>query len=90
VYATIDGAGISGFERLRTLLYGARFRYIRVNGGLTYRLVPGTTGDGLLMAMAPHADYPPPFSLSPAARTIAVFGASGTMRVSFYWLPVRA
>src|SRR5207248_3010088 len=61
VFARIHGAGISGLERLRTLLYRSTFRNVVVNGGAAgYRLVPGTAADGLIMSAPRSADFPVP------------------------------
>ena len=87
-YARIDGAGVSGLESIRALLYRARSRSVNVNGTQKYRLVPGTSGDGLLMRAAPGVDYPAPFALSPAARTIKLTGISGDLVIQFYSMPV--
>jgi hypothetical protein len=87
--ARLVGAGVSGFERLRTFLYRARFRYLTVNGRFSYRLVPGTAGDGLLMDADPKVDFPAPFAVSPGARTIALSGVPGTVTVKLYRIPVR-
>jgi hypothetical protein len=89
IYAKLSGAGVSGLERLRTLLYTARFRHLTVNRTKVYRLVPGTAADGLIMDAGAKADYPAPFALSPAARTISISGASGTLRVDMYSVVVR-
>ncbi len=89
VYAVVHGADVSGLEKLRTLLYRARFRDAVVNGTSTYRLVPGTAGDGLLMAAAHGVDYPAPYALTPAARTIAFTGTGADLRIDFFWMPVR-
>jgi hypothetical protein len=89
IYAKLTGAGVSGLERLRTLLYKARFRYLTVNRTNVYRLVPGTAADGLIMDAGARADYPAPFGLSPAARTISISGTSGTLKVDLYSVVVR-
>ncbi len=90
VLARIHGAGVSGLERLRTALFRARFRFAAVNGGAeTYRLVPGTATDGLIMSVPPALDFPSPFALSPGARTIELTGAGGELRIDFYALPLR-
>lgn len=88
VVARLSGAGVGGLERLRALLYRARLRFVTVNGRQSFRLVPGTAGDGLLLDAAPGADFPAPFALSPGARTIAVSGA-GPVTVRVYWMAVR-
>jgi hypothetical protein len=89
VFARIHGAGVSGLERLRTFAYRASFRYVVVNGATTYRLVPGTATDGLLMGAAPGVDYPAPFTLAPDARTIELKGRAGELQVELYRMPVR-
>lgn len=88
VYARIQGAGVAGFERVRNLLFRADFRYVVVNGSHTYRLVPGTAGDGLILRAAPGVDYPSPFTLAPGARTVRLIGLTGALRVDFYAVAV--
>jgi hypothetical protein len=88
LYAKIYGAGVSGLERIRTLLYRSEFRYLTVNGAARYRLVPGTAADGLIMATSPNVDYPGPYGLSPRARTIELTGVSGPLRIDLYWMSV--
>ncbi len=91
VYAKISGAEVTGLERIRTLVYRADFRHVVVNGTSTYRLVPGTAADGLIMDMAPGLDYPgpSPFRLSPGAHTIRLTGQTGALRIDFYSMRVR-
>lgn len=90
VIAEIHGAGVAGTERLQALLFRARFRFVKINGGAaSYRLVPGTAADGLIMSVPPVLDFPAPFSLSPGARTLELTGASGELRVEFFALPLR-
>lgn len=88
--ARIGGAGVSGTEILRTLLFRARQRFLLLNGRRLIRLVPGTAGDGLLMAAAPGVDYPGPFAVTPGARTISFSGLGGPATVRLYSLAVRA
>jgi hypothetical protein len=91
VVAKIHGAGVSGLESLRTFLFRSSFRYATVNGASTYRLVPGTAADGLLMSVPKRADFPGPgFSLSPGARQLSLSGTSGTLKIDFYALPIRS
>jgi hypothetical protein len=90
VIARIHGAGVSGLERARSFLFRARPRFLEVNRGQArFRLVPGTAGDGLIMAVPTPLDLPAPFSLSAGAITIAVEGAGDELRVDFYALPLR-
>jgi hypothetical protein len=88
LFAKVYGAGVSGLERIRALVYRAAFRYVTVNRTATYRLVPSTAADGLIMDSA-GVDYPGPFALSPRARTIKLSGVSGPLRIDLYWMPVR-
>jgi hypothetical protein len=90
VFARIHGAGVSGLEKLRSLLFRARFRFVVVNGRAAWRLVPATAADGLIMSVPRAADFPGPgFALSPGARTLSLSGGSGPLRVDFYAMPVR-
>ncbi|MEK6277290.1 MAG: hypothetical protein AABM29_04675 [Actinomycetota bacterium] len=92
VFARVHGAGVEGLERLRTLLYRAAARHVIVNDDPTpHRLVPGTAADGLLLNAPGDVDFPPPFALAPAARTL-VFrkgSSSDPLEVDFYAMPVR-
>lgn len=72
VFARIEGLGDEGWESLRTVLYRGRQRTVTVNGGPSWRLVPETAGDGLIMRVPEGVDYPKPFRLAPAARTFSV------------------
>ncbi|MGC1813898.1 MAG: hypothetical protein WA696_07145, partial [Solirubrobacterales bacterium] len=88
VFVRIYGAGVSGLERLSTFLLHARTRRVVVNGAQSYRLIPGTASDGLLLwggdRIAAGA-----FSHIPQARTIEVTGADGGLRFSFFRMRVR-
>lgn len=89
VYAEVHGVGVTGIEHLRTLLYKARERHAVINGRVTRRIVPGTAADGLLMGADARADYPPPFALSPGARTLAFQGGDGPLRIDVFRVRVR-
>ena len=87
VFARIHGLGVSGLEQLRTFLYRARQRTATVNGTRTWRVVPGTAADGLILAAAPGVDFPPPFALAPRAHTLTleVAGDPGReIEIDFY------
>jgi hypothetical protein len=88
LFVRIRGAGVGGLERVRSFLYRAVLRYIVVNDRASYRLVPGTATDGLLVAAAPGTDFPAPFALSPAARTLAVLGVSDALGFDVYSMAV--
>ncbi|HVV89893.1 MAG TPA: hypothetical protein VHB53_05315 [Solirubrobacterales bacterium] len=89
VFARIDGAGVSGLERVQTFLFHAASRHAVVNGETRYRLVPETAGDGLLLRAAPGVVEPGPFDPVPEARTLAVEGGSDRITYTFYAMRVR-
>lgn len=87
VFARIHGFGVSGLEQLRTFLYRARQRTATVNGTRTWRVVPATAADGLILAAAPGVDFPPPFALAPSAHTLTLQVAGDPNRnieIDFY------
>jgi hypothetical protein len=89
VIARIHGAEVAGLERLRSLLFRARLRFVDVNDGeASFRLVPGTAGDGLIMSVPARLDFPAPFALSPGVSSLELSGASGDLRIDFYALPL--
>jgi hypothetical protein len=89
VFVRIHGAGIGGLERISTALFHAQVRRLVVNGGQSYRLIPETAGDGLLLRGRGGFAAPGPFSPVPQARTIAVTGAGGDLRFEFFRLQVK-
>lgn len=89
IFARIEGAGVSGLESLRTLLYRARMRFATVNDERRSRLVPGTAADGLLMNGPPELVGAGPFEQAPQARTIELSGPSGDLRYDFYAMSVE-
>jgi hypothetical protein len=88
VFARIRGVGVSGLERITTFLWHARARHAVLNGTTSYRLIPETAGDGLLLRGASAVAEAGPFSPIPQAKTIAVTGAPGTLRFDFFAMPV--
>ncbi|MDX6604562.1 MAG: hypothetical protein QOF23_1071 [Solirubrobacterales bacterium] len=91
VFARIHGAGVGGLERLTALILHARVRQVVVNGSQTYRLLPETAGDGLLLRADPRltAAEGPVFTQVPQAETIRLEGASGGLKVEFFAMAVR-
>jgi hypothetical protein len=89
VYARIHGAGVGGLEQLTTLLLHARTRRVVVNGTSSFRLIPETAGDGLLL-LGDQSIYEEDGSLSPLpqATTIELQGASGDLSIDFYAMRV--
>jgi hypothetical protein len=88
VFIRIRGAGVSGRERLRALLYRARARQAVLNGTQAYRLIPGTAGDGLITSIPRTVDFPGPFSLSPDVRTIAITGVGRSLGIDVFRMTV--
>jgi hypothetical protein len=89
VYVRIDGAGVSGLERVQTFLFHAAPRHAVVNGDTRYRLVPETAGDGLLLRAAPGIVETGPFDPVPEAKTLAVEGGSDRITYNFYAFQIR-
>jgi hypothetical protein len=88
VFARIHGAGVGGLEKITTLLLHARLRQAVLDGSASYRLIPETASDGLLLRDSGVAEDGP-FSPIPQAKTIAVSGASGTLRFDFFSVRVE-
>jgi hypothetical protein len=89
VFVRIYGAGVDGLERLSTLLLHARMRSVVINGAQSYRLIPGTATDGLLLRGGDRVAEGGAFSQIPQAETIEVNGADGGLRFSFFRMRVR-
>jgi len=88
VFARIDGADVGAVETLRALLFRAKPRYAVVNGTATYRLVPGTAGDGLLLRGSPTLTGAGPWAQAPQAETLELTGVDGELRFDFYRMAV--
>jgi hypothetical protein len=87
VFARIHGLGVDGWEKLRSFAYRARDRTVTFDGKSSWRLVPATAADGLIMRAAPGVDFPRPFQLAPDAREFSIQvdgGASRDLRVEFF------
>jgi hypothetical protein len=72
VFARLHGAGVEGWESMRSMLYRARQRTVTLDGYAVWRLVPDTAGDGLLMRVPKSVDYPEPFQAPFDAQTMSV------------------
>jgi len=70
VFTRVAGIGMAGLESARSLLYRARDRTATLSGQGTWRVVPATAGDGLILAAAPGVDFPRPFGLAPHSGAI--------------------
>ncbi len=72
VFVRISGAGVGGLESVASLFYKPAERFVILNGSQAWRLVEGTAGDGLPLRAAAGIDFPPPYNISPQARTVSV------------------
>jgi hypothetical protein len=103
VLARVQGVQVSGRERLRAFLYRARERFVAING-ITWRFVPGTAADGLLLRMPRKADWSSPYGFAGLtnisagnANVLAFYGRNPKdsqhidreLTISFYAMPIR-
>jgi hypothetical protein len=89
VYVRIQGAGVSGLEKVTNFLLHARSRHVVINGTTRYRLVPETAADGLLLAGDPALVEPEGgYSPIPQAQTIEVEGPGGGLTFEFFAMKV--
>lgn len=89
IFVRIEGAGVGGVEKVAAALFHARVRRLSVNGERSYRLIPETAGDGLLLRGNGGFFVPGTFSPFPQARTIAVTGAGDDLRFEFFRMRVK-
>ena len=68
--AQVKGLQIYKRERLETLFARAAERTVVINGAVTYRVVPDTLTDGLMLDVPAGADYLAPFAFNLAVSTI--------------------
>lgn len=85
----LQGAEIEGLERVKSLLWKPPIRTAVLNGGqVTYRLVPKTTGDGLIVSRDPSLDGTGGFEELPQLTHIRIEGVDRPLRFSFYRIKV--
>jgi hypothetical protein len=89
VILKLEGAEIEGLERIKTLLWKPPVRTAVLNGGeVSYRLVPGTSGDGLVVSRDPSLDGTEGFEELPQLNHIRIEGVSRTLKFNFYRIKV--
>ena len=71
VTVKIDGLEPSPLGRVRDALYKAPDWYVKLDD-TRYRLMPGTVGDGLLVAVPPSADGTGHFAFGSPIKTMTV------------------
>jgi hypothetical protein len=85
VVLRLHGAEVEGLERLTSLFWRPHERYATLNHGkYGYRLVPGTTGDGLIVSADPSLDGGVNLVELPAIENISIEGADGPLQFDFY------
>lgn len=89
VFARVHGVAVSGLEKIRTTLYRSRFRYATVDDGTSYRLVPDTAINGLMLRGDPEVTGTGTFAQAPQTETIAITGAGDDLRYDFYAMDVE-
>jgi len=77
VIVRVHGVGAGLIERVRTALWKATEWYVKVEDR-TYRLVPGTAEQGLLLAVPSAAQGSPPFAFGPAIQSITIGSGTGS------------
>jgi hypothetical protein len=90
VWARVDGVEVGGLERLLAFVSHARTRHAIVNGKRSYRLIPGTAADGLMLRSTNGIGGRGALAQIPQARTIAITGVDDQLRFAFFAMPVRA
>ena len=76
VTVKIDGLEPSLLGRVRDILYKTPDWYVKLDD-TRYRLIPGTAGDGLLVAVPPSADGTGHFAFGPPIKTMTVTQGEG-------------
>jgi hypothetical protein len=91
VLLRLNGVAIEGIgEKLMTQLWRPAERFASLNDGLvSYRLVPGTAADGLIVSRGPTLDGSDGFEQLPEVKNMKVEGVDRTLEFDFYRVKVR-
>lgn len=90
VVLDLKGAEIEGLERVAALFWRPNERHAVLDDGkYGYRLVPGTTGDGLIVSADPSLDRHVNLVELPKIGNIAIEGASGPLQFDFYRIELK-
>ncbi len=89
--AQVHGLQLHNGERLSTLLSRAAERSLVINDAVTFRVVPDTLTDGLILDVPRYADYRPPFGFSLDVGTIEaeIDQVPVAVSVTFEAVPIR-
>lgn len=89
ILVRIQGAGVSGLERIRSFLFRPKERRVKAGKG-SYRLVPGTADDGLMLRAGPGVpETHGRFTQVPDLKSLELIGTSGDLRFDFFRMKVR-
>jgi hypothetical protein len=85
----LSGMEIEGLEKLKSLLWKPPIRTAILNEGqVTYRLVPGTTSNDMVVSRSPSLTGKGGFEQLPEVKQIAIEGVSRTIGFKFYRVKV--
>jgi hypothetical protein len=89
--AHVEGMEVEGVERLKMIFGRPEERMVMVDEWGPYRVVPDTVGGGLTVSVPPGIDYPSPFNLGFAPRTItpSINGQEGKVTIRLTEVPIR-
>jgi hypothetical protein len=90
--AHVEGMEIGGVERLKMIFGRPEERLVMVDEWGPYRVVPDTVGSGLTISVPPWIDYPSPFNLGFAPRTLtpSINGQEGqSVTIRLTEVPIR-
>lgn len=90
VVMKLSGVEIEGFEKLKSLLWKAPLRAATLDEGLVnYRILPGTSGDGMVVSAAPRIAGHGAFEQLPRLKTIQIEGVDRQIGFTFYRVKVK-
>jgi hypothetical protein len=89
--AQVHGLQVHNGELLKTLFARAAERSLMINNAATFRVVPDTLTDGLILDVPRSADYAAPFNFNLAVSTIEaeIDQVPVAVSVSFEAVPIR-
>lgn len=87
VIVRVEGIGGGVVGRLRSILWKSPVSHVTLDG-YRYRLVPGTAGDGLVLAVPAGAQGSYPFSFGAPIKTIAIDAPASGGKLTYEFLAV--
>ncbi|MGN6258494.1 MAG: hypothetical protein ACTHN3_12220 [Solirubrobacterales bacterium] len=90
VVLDLKGAEVEGLERAFSLFWRPDERRAVIDHGqYTYRLIPGTSGDGLIVSADRSLDRNVNLLELPVIRNISIEGADGSLQFDFYRIKLK-